>query len=69
MTQYYVHTYKDDDGDYEVHKPECNWLPKPDHRVYLGEFSKCSSAIVEAENRGFKPANGCYHCNRECHTS
>lgn len=69
MTRYFVHTETDDEGDHEVHKPDCDWLPKPSHRVDLGEHSHCSSAIEEAERRGFRPANGCYHCNEECHTS
>lgn len=66
---YYVHTQKDKNDDYEVHKPSCFRLPKQSHRVDLGEHYSCSSALEEAERRGYKPADGCYHCNEECHNS
>lgn len=69
MTKYYVHTKTDDDGDHEVHEPTCFRLPKESHREDLGYHGNCDSALEEAEERGYEPADGCWHCADECHTS
>ena len=69
MPKYYVHTKKDAQGDYEVHKEGCDYLPSAANREYLGTFSGCKEAVKAAEDKGYKPANGCVHCSKECHTS
>ncbi len=69
MANYYVHTLKDAQGDYEVHTENCTKLPSISNREYLGSFTNCRDAVTKARTRGYTPANGCYHCSRECHTS
>ncbi|NGP87553.1 hypothetical protein [Fodinibius halophilus] len=69
MDHYYVHIYTDDDGDHEIHTDECDFLPKPTHRDYLGYYNNCENAVEEAGNNGYSPVNGCYFCSRDCHTS
>lgn len=66
---YYVHTLKDAQGDYEVHRDGCQYMPLPSNRLYLGNFLGCNSAVLAARNQGYTPANGCYWCSRACHTS
>lgn len=67
--EYYVHTLKDAQGDYEVHKEGCQYMPLPSNRLYLGNFIGCHSAVLKARSLGYVPANGCFWCSRECHTS
>lgn len=65
--KYYVHTKKDANGDYEVHKEGCHKMPKEENRKFLGEFSNCEDAVKEAEKE-YDPVNGCIHCSKDCHT-
>lgn len=55
-------------GDHEVHKDTCSYLPNPENRKYLGNFSNCHDAVREAKKYDFE-ADGCYYCCNECHTS
>lgn len=66
-TSYYVHTTKDADGDHEVHKTGCAWLPNPENRVYLGQFASCGPAVTAAKKTKYVPADGCKHCSEACH--
>ena len=68
MAKYYVNTQAQANGDHEVHKEDCRWLPSGSNKEYLGEYASCHGAITEAKRRHYK-ANGCYYCCRECHTS
>ena len=68
MSHYYVHTHPDNQGDHEVHKEGCSHMLRPENREYLGDFSHCSYAIVEARKH-HSQVNGCFFCCRECHTS
>ncbi|QXX84252.1 hypothetical protein J6836_07730 [Providencia sp. R33] len=36
---YYVHIFKDAQGDYEVHQDGCQYMPLPSNKLYLGNFS------------------------------
>lgn len=45
MTKYHVHIKTDKEGDHEVHKGTCFWLPKQSRRVYLGTFWSCHPAV------------------------
>jgi hypothetical protein len=65
---YYVHTTTDQNGEYEVHTDDCVKLPSILNREYLGLFDNCKKAITKAEEKGYKPADGCWFCCRECHT-
>lgn len=67
MASYYVNKNAQNNGDHEVHKSTCDWLPKPENRIYLGEFSNCKDAVEEAK-KYYNQVNGCIYCSTECHT-
>jgi len=67
MASYYVNKNPQDNGDHEVHKLGCNWMPSAENRKYLGEFSNCRGAVGEAK-KTYSQSNGCYYCSNECHT-
>ncbi len=68
MSKYYVNKNAQSNGDHEVHKEGCSYLPLASNRIYLGEFSSCRSA-VSAAKRYYSKVNGCYYCCNACHTS
>ncbi len=68
MADYYVNKQAQDNGDHEVHKSGCHYMPSTQHRLYLGNFSGCRPAVTEAKKH-YRQSNGCYYCARECHTS
>lgn len=45
---YYVNKNPQSNGDHEVHKEECRWLPALPNRQYLGYFDNCRDAVKEA---------------------
>lgn len=63
---YYVNR-NSNDGDHEVHRETCRYLPAERNRIYLGDFSDCHGAL-EAAHRHYRTADGCYHCARACDT-
>ena len=67
MARYYVNDNAQSNGDHEVHKTGCSWLPHPDNRTYLGDFSSCAPA-VRAAKKIYAQCNGCYYCSNACHT-
>ncbi|HWL17560.1 MAG TPA: hypothetical protein VNR00_18265 [Opitutus sp.] len=67
MDPYYVSKTAQFNGDHEVHKHGCQFMPEPHDRIYLGEFYSCHEAMKDAR-RHFPQVNGCYFCVRECHT-
>ncbi len=67
MERYYVNTNKQSNGDHEVHKESCTYLPGSFNRVYLGTFAKCSDAVEEARKK-YEKVNGCFFCCFACHT-
>ena len=66
MASYYVNTVAQPNGDHEVHRDGCSWMPST--RNYLGQFTTCHEAVREAK-RTYPKADGCYHCSLACHTS
>ncbi|GMN06287.1 hypothetical protein MTsPCn5_16760 [Croceitalea sp. MTPC5] len=68
MAKYYVNKNAQANGDHEVHKEGCVWLPLVGNRIYLGSFTNCKSAVREAK-KYYTQVNGCYYCSRDCHTS
>ena len=68
VTKYYVNTEAQRNGDHEVHKTGCAWMPAEKNRKYLGEFDSCVGAVKEAKKTYLKTANGCVHCSKACHT-
>ena len=67
MAYYYVNKNAQANGDHEVHKTGCSFMPGSDNRIYLGDFSYCSSAVREAKKH-YNQVNGCYYCANNCHT-
>lgn len=65
MANYYVNDSAQPNGDHEVHRQGCNWMPQ--NRTYLGDHLTCFSAVVAAK-RIYRQSNGCFFCSRECHT-
>jgi len=63
-----VHTVAQSNGDHEVHRATCSWLPNAENRIYLGEFNTSYEAVQEAKKH-FTQVDGCYYCCRESHTS
>lgn len=43
-------------------------MPEEENRIYLGNFTYCSSAVAEA-NKYYDQVNGCYFCASACHTT
>ena len=68
MPRYYVNKIAQANGDHEVHKESCSFLPSASNRIYLGVFSTCQAAVRAARTH-YDQVNGCYFCSRECHTS
>jgi hypothetical protein len=69
VAKYYVNTQAQSNGDHEVHKAGCAWMPDPKNRKDLGEFTSCEGAVKDAKKTYPKTANGCKHCSPDCHTS
>ncbi len=68
MARYYVNKNAQSNGDHEVHKSGCSWLPNVENRYFLGDYSSCKRAVTEAKKR-YSKVNGCYYCSNNCHTS
>ena len=68
MARYYVNKQAQSNGDHEVHKSECSYMPSAENSLYLGEFSTCHGAVREAKKH-YPQVDGCYYCSRDCHTS
>jgi hypothetical protein len=68
MASYYANKNSQSNGDHEVHKSDCSFLPKVENRTYLGEFDNCKDAVKEAK-KTYDDVNGCYYCSNSCHTS
>lgn len=67
MDYYYVNRNEQPNGDHEVHKASCVWLPAAHNRIYLGMFTGCAGAVVKAHEY-YNQVNGCVHCSPACHT-
>lgn len=68
MAAYYVNMNAQANGDHEVHKDGCIYMPNLSNRKYLGDFTSCGPA-VQAAKRIYSKSNGCYYCSNRCHTS
>ncbi len=67
MARYYVNKRAQANGDHEVHKLGCSYMPSEENRKYLGDFTSCRPAVAAARKE-YRQVNGCYYCSRECHT-
>lgn len=68
MAQYYVNQNAQENGDHEVHRGGCNYMPLPANRIVLGDHWNCRAALAVAR-LSFTRVDGCYYCCPECHTS
>ncbi len=66
MNHYYVNNKAQANGDHEVHKDGCIFMPSD--KTYLGYFSTCQEAVKVAKVK-FYQVNGCKTCSYACHTS
>jgi hypothetical protein len=64
MYVYYVNRNAQPNGDHEVHRSDCPFVPF--NRQELGYHLHCPSAVVAAK-RHFAQSNGCYWCSKPCH--
>lgn len=64
-SNYYVNQTPQTNGDHEVHKEGCTYMPTT--KLHLGAFISCRPA-VEAAKKVYPRADGCYWCSRECHS-
>lgn len=67
MARYYVNKNAQSNGDHEVHKSGCSFMPAPENRIYLGDFESCFPAVRKAKDH-YDQVNGCYYCSKACHT-
>lgn len=67
MKKYYVNKRAQSNGDHEVHDIDCRYLPAPENRLYLGEFSNCKEAVNEAK-KTYSTADSCKTCSPTCHS-
>lgn len=68
MAYYYVNKNAQSNGDHEVHKTGCSYMPAAENKLYLGDFISCSSAVAEAR-KTYSKSNGCFFCSNPCHSS
>lgn len=68
MAKYYVNKNAQSNGDHEVHKDGCSYMPLSENKLYLGEFSNCKDAVKKSKET-YPQSNGCYYCCNECHIS
>lgn len=62
---YYVNNKAQVNGDHEVHRENCQYLPLD--RKYVGNHATCAEAVREAI-KIYPKSNGCATCSRECNT-
>lgn len=67
MARYYVNRNAQANGDHEVHRWGCSFIPEPANRIYLGDHPNCRYA-VQAARKHFSRVNGCYFCSKPCNT-
>lgn len=67
MDNYYVSKQARDNGDHEVHKSGCRYMPLERYAIALGRFSHSVEALNEAKEL-FPKANGCFYCCFTCHS-
>jgi len=66
--RFYVNKNAQSNGDHEVHRATCSWLPAVENRLYLGDFLTSQEAVREAREY-YNHVDGCAYCCPESHTS
>lgn len=70
MDDFYLNKNEQPNGDHEVHRSNCYWLPSLINREYLGRFTSSFTAILQARATHVTwRINGCAHCCPESHTT
>ena len=67
MNFYHVSKESKNNGEHEIHKSTCSFLPVSEKRIFLGFLSSCNEAIAEAKKH-FEEVNPCYYCCFEYHS-
>ncbi|MEN9895496.1 MAG: hypothetical protein RIR97_1348 [Pseudomonadota bacterium] len=67
MANYYRNKNAQSNGDHEVHRENCSWLPTIQNRQLLGDFLSCQPAVQKAKLFD-QHADGCAYCSPSCHT-
>lgn len=68
MDNYYVNKNAQLNGDHEVHRSGCGFMPAAQNQQYLGVFTNCADAVRKAKEY-FRQSNGCAFCSSTCHTT
>lgn len=69
LKRYYVNKNAQPSGEHEVHVDDasCLYPPSASSRLDLGWHETCANAITAARAL-YSNVDGCYWCNRNCHT-
>ena len=65
LRRYYVNKNALINGRHELHKDDCNFLPKSEVCIDLGIHMNYHSAIIKAMDY-FKQLNCCFCCTHDC---
>ncbi|MXW19488.1 MAG: hypothetical protein F4X96_10060 [Gammaproteobacteria bacterium] len=68
MASYFVNDRAQHNGDHEVHREDCPYLPQIVSKTYVGEHLWCGPAVAAAKLK-YPQSNGCATCSTDCHTS
>ncbi|MGV0757590.1 hypothetical protein ACTS95_10445 [Empedobacter brevis] len=68
MERFYVNNNAQPNGDHEVHRSNCIYVPYILSKKDLGNHDGCHNAVTEAK-KTYKQSNGCATCCPACHTS
>jgi hypothetical protein len=61
MNKYYLENDENTNGEHEIHMISCNYKSKIDNLIFIGLFTECKYALLEAQEI-FKRVNGCSFC-------
>ena len=67
MYHYYVNDNEQNNGDHEVHRNGCSYLPLIVSKTYLGMFMNAIPAVQEAR-KYYVQVNGCAYGSPEANT-
>ncbi len=59
---YYIDTLIDYCATHQLHKENCEKIPDPTHRLFLGSFDDCELAIYIAKKDFFTNVTACSLC-------
>jgi hypothetical protein len=68
MDIYFVDKNTLDNGIHEVHRSTCVYIPRPQHRLYLGYFKNGQDSLKKAKLIYSTTAKACHYCCPECDT-